>query len=160
MAGFGSVVGATQGRRANDRFALMTRVWGSSMYVRPASRHAGAALACALAVGLGAVPQARGQSLVEALSVTYNSNPDLLAARALLRQTDETLAQAVANWRPKVILSYQYNRTEADAVPISTVNSYFALNGNTTLLQVTQPVFRGGATVAATKTAQANIQSQ
>src|SRR5262245_35639385 len=77
--GFGSVVGATQGRRANDRVCLlMTRVWGSSMRIRPASRHACAAVACALAVGLAATPQVRAQSLVEALSSTYNSNPDLL----------------------------------------------------------------------------------
>ena len=72
------------------------------MRIRPVSRHAGAAMVCALAVGLSATSGARAQSLVEALSATYNSNPDLLAARALLRQTDETLAQAVANWRPKV----------------------------------------------------------
>lgn len=138
----------------------MTRVWGRSMRIRPASRHAYAALACALAVGLATAPGVRAQSLVEALSATYNSNPDLLAARALLRQTDETLAQAVANWRPKVVLSYQYNKTQADSTPVISTNSSFSLNGNTTLLQVTQPIFRGGATVAATKTAQANIQSQ
>ena len=116
---------------------------------------------CALAVGLGAASGARAQSLVEALSATYNSNPDLLAARAVLRQTDETLAQAVANWRPKISLSLEYNKIEAElAIPVSRPNSYLILNGRTTLLQVTQPIFRGGATVAATKTAQANIQAQ
>ena len=137
-----------------------TRVWGSSMRIRPVSRHACAGMMCALAVGLGAAPGARAQSLVEALSATYNSNPDLLAARAVLRQTDETLAQAVANWRPTISLSVQYAKTEADSIPVSRANSYLILNGRTTLLQVTQPIFRGGATVAATKTAQANIQAQ
>src|SRR5262249_10925110 len=138
------------------------RGWGSSMRIRPTPRHACAAVACALAVGLASAPGARAQSLVEALSSTYNSNPDLLAARAVLRQTDEGLAQAVANWRPKVILSYQQAKTEADSLTniASTGNSYLFLNGRTTLLQVTQPLFRGGATVAATKTAQANIQAQ
>jgi TolC family type I secretion outer membrane protein len=115
---------------------------------------------CVLAVGLGAASGARAQSLVEALSATYNSNPDLLAARAVLRQTDETLAQAVANWRPTISLSLQYAKTEADSIPVSRPSSYVILNGRTTLLQVTQPIFRGGATVAATKTAQANIQAQ
>ncbi len=115
---------------------------------------------CALAVGLGAASGARAQSLVEALSATYNSNPDLLAARAVLRQTDETLAQAVANWRPTISLSLQYAKTEANSIPVVKPNSYLILNGRTTLLQVTQPIFRGGATVAATKTAQANIQAQ
>src|SRR5260370_3080538 len=130
------------------------------MRMRAVSRHACATMMCALAVGLGAASGARAQSLVEALSSTYNSNPDLLAARAVLRQTDETLAQAVANWRPTVSLSMQYAKTEADSIPVSRASSYFILNGRTTWLQVTQPIFRGGATVAATKPAQANIQAQ
>jgi outer membrane protein len=126
------------------------------MRIRPQLRLACAAIAGALAAG----PMAHGQSLVEALSTTYNSNPDLLAQRAVLRQTDETLAQAVANWRPKVSLSVEYNKIEYDATPIRTANFYYILNGRTALLSVTQPLFRGGKTVADTKTAQANIQAQ
>ncbi|MFI5002163.1 MAG: TolC family protein, partial [Reyranellales bacterium] len=129
------------------------------MRFRPALRHAWAALVCALAVGPGA-GTAWSQSLIEALSTTYNSNPDLLASRALLRQTDETLAQAVANWRPKVTLSVEYNKIEADSLSVRLPASYYALNGRTTLLAATQPLFRGGKTVADTKTAQANIQAQ
>lgn len=130
------------------------------MRIRPNMRLACAAAVCALAVGLGATPAARAQSLIETLSTTYNSNPDLLAQRAVLRQTDEGLAQAVANWRPKVSLSIEYNKIEADSLPVSRPATYYALNGRTTLLQVTQPIFRGGKTVADTKTAQANIQAQ
>src|SRR5438045_1654171 len=130
------------------------------MRIRPPLRLACAALACALAVGPGAASVARAQSLIEALSTTYNSNPDLLAQRALLRQTDETLAQAVANWRPRVSLSVEYNKIEFDSLPVQRPNTYFALNGRTTLLSLTQPIFRGGKTVADTKTAQANIQAQ
>jgi outer membrane protein len=117
-------------------------------------------MACALAAGLGAAPGARSQSLIEALSTTYNSNPDLLAGRALLRQTDETLAQAVANWRPRITLSLEYNKVEADSYPISRASTFFILNGKFTTLQVVQPLFRGGKTVADTKQAQANIQAQ
>ena len=84
---------------------------------------------CALAAGLGAASNAWSQSLIEALSTTYNSNPDLLASRALLRQTDETLAQAVANWRPRVTLSVEYNKIEQDSYPIRTAPTYFFLNG-------------------------------
>ncbi|CAN5567040.1 TolC family outer membrane protein [soil metagenome] len=130
------------------------------MRIRPNMRLACAAAICALAVGLGATPAARAQSLIEALSTTYNSNPDLLAQRAVLRQTDEGLAQAVANWRPRVSLSIEYNKIEFDSLPVSRPATYFVLNGRTTLLSVTQPIFRGGRTVADTKTAQANIQAQ
>jgi outer membrane protein len=128
------------------------------MRIRPESRLACAALACA--VSLGAASNAWSQSLVEALSATYNSNPDLLAQRAILRQTDETLAQAVANWRPRVSLSVEYNKIESDSLPIITINRYQILNGRTTLFAVTQPIFRGGKTVADTKAAQANIKAQ
>ncbi len=130
------------------------------MRIRPSLRHAGAALIGALAVGMGTASTAWSQSLVEAMASTYNSNPDLLASRALLRQTDETLAQAVANWRPKITLSAEYNKIEADSIPVTRASTYYILNGKTTLLAITQPIFRGGKTVADTKTAQANIQAQ
>ena len=130
------------------------------MRIRPGLRHASAALFSALVVGMGTASAAWSQSLVEAMASTYNSNPDLLASRALLRQTDETLAQAVANWRPKITLSAEYNKIEADSIPITKTSTYYILNGKTTLLSVNQPLFRGGKTVADTKTAQANIQAQ
>jgi outer membrane protein len=130
------------------------------MRIRPSLRQTGAALVSALVVATGASSTAWSQSLVEAMAASYNSNPDLLAGRALLRQTDETLQQAVSNWRPKVTLSAELNKIEADSVPIAKTSSYFILNGKTTLLSVTQPLFRGGKTVADTKTAQANIQAQ
>jgi TolC family type I secretion outer membrane protein len=130
------------------------------MRIWPGLRRAYAVVACTLAFGVGGSPAAWSQSLIEALSTTYNSNPDLLAARALLRQTDETLAQAVANWRPRVTLSIEYNKVQQDSIPIRTANSYFILNGRFTTLQAVQPIFRGGKTVADTKAAQANIQAQ
>jgi outer membrane protein len=130
------------------------------MRIRPSLRLARAAAACVVAAGLGAASNAWSQSLIEALSTTYNSNPDLLASRALLRQTDESLAQAVSNWRPRVTLSLEYNKVEQDSYPIRTTPSFFILNGKFTTLTVTQPIFRGGKTVAETKTAQANIQAQ
>src|SRR5258707_2173806 len=130
------------------------------MRIRPSLRLARTAKVCALAVGLGTASNAWSQSLIQALSTTYNSNPDLLASRALLRQTDETLAQAVANWRPRVTLSLEYNKVEQDSMPIRTLPSYFILNGRFTTLQLVQPLFRGGKTVADTKAAQANIQAQ
>src|SRR6202008_2622661 len=103
---------------------------------------------------------ARAQSRVQALSTTYNSNPDLLAQRAVLRQTDETLAQAVANWRPRVSLAVEINKIQADSVPVISTNRSRIRNGRTSTLSIPQPLYRGGKTVADTKTAQANIQAQ
>ena len=130
------------------------------MRIRPGLRLARAAGVCALLVGLGAASSASSQSLIEALSTTYNSNPDLLAARALLRQTDEQLAQAVSNWRPRINLAVEYNKVEQDQYSIRAAPTFFFLNGRFTTLQMTQPLFRGGKTISETKTAQANIQAQ
>ena len=130
------------------------------MRIRPGLRRACAALSCAVAFGPGLSAPASAQSLVESWSITYNSNPDLLAQRAVLRQTDESLAQAVSNWRPKVQLNVEYNKIEADSLPVVRAATYYILNGRTTLLSMTQPIFRGGKTIADTKAAQANIQAQ
>lgn len=130
------------------------------MRIRPSLRLARAAGVCALLAGLGVASTASSQSLIEALSTTYNSNPDLLAARAVLRQTDEQLAQAVANWRPRITLSVEYNKVEQDQYSVRSAPTFYFLNGRFTTLQMVQPLFRGGKTIAETKTAQANIQAQ
>ena len=130
------------------------------MRIRPRLKVARTLAACALVAGLGTAPTARAQSLIEALSTTYNSNPDLLAARALLRQTDEQLAQAVANWRPRLNLNVEYNKVEQDQYSVRSTPTFYFLNGRFTTLTMTQPIFRGGKTIAETKTAQANIQAQ
>ena len=59
-------------------------------------------LAFAFLPGLVLAGTARAESLQEALSLAYETNPQLQAARAQLRQTDEGVPQAVAGWRPHV----------------------------------------------------------
>src|SRR5471030_1778149 len=81
------------------------------------------------------VHNAFSQSLVEAMASTYYSNPDLLASRAVLRQTDENLQQAVSNWRPKVTLSVEYNKIQNNTTAFpQAVPTYYPLNGRTTVL--------------------------
>ena len=82
------------------------------------------------------------------------------ASRAILRQTDETLSQAVANWRPRITLNVEYNKVEQDSYSQRTAPTFYALNGKFTTLQAVQPLFRGGKTIAETKQAQSNIQAQ
>jgi outer membrane protein len=43
-------------------------------------------------------------TLTDALAATYSYQPALLAERAKLRATDETVPQALAGWRPTVVL--------------------------------------------------------
>ena len=111
---------------------------------------------------------ATAQTMTEALSYAYNSNPQLLAQRALLRQTDEGVPQALSNWRPTVTFTGEagYNRagfaepgtaTCAGAAPGQTCFSSFVTRELN--LQVTQPVYRGGRTEAQTRQAINLVQS-
>jgi outer membrane protein len=52
-----------------------------------------------------AAPDAPGvpHTLAQALTMTYSTQPALLAERAKLRATDESVPQAVAGWRPTIV---------------------------------------------------------
>jgi outer membrane protein len=64
---------------------------------RPPARSAGAPRAAAQ-------PPTVPHTLTEALIATYSYNPALLAERARLRAADEGVPQALAGWRPTVIV--------------------------------------------------------
>ena len=111
---------------------------------------------------------AAAQTLTEALSYAYNTNPQLLAQRALLRETDEGVPQALSNWRPTVTFTGEagYNRSGfaepgqvacAGASPGQTCFSSFLTKELN--LQLTQPVYRGGRTEAQTRQAVNLVQS-
>jgi len=102
---------------------------------------------------------ASGMTLTEALAAAYNNNPTLLAQRARLRESDEGVSQALSGWRPTVQFtgSTGVQRNESNAPPGTVLG---ASNGNeltltprTLDLNVTQPVYNGGRTVAATSQA-------
>jgi outer membrane protein len=102
----------------------------------------------------------RAQTLTQALAETYNTNPQLLAQRALLRATDEGVPQALANWRPTVNFTGQMGGTRSNFVTPSNgmasaigLSSYSTFYSNSLNLQVTQPVYTGGRTVAQTRQA-------
>ena len=117
---------------------------------------------------LAGARHAAAQTMTEALSYTYNSNPQLLAQRALLRQTDEGVPQALSNWRPTVTFTGEagYNRAGfaepgitacAGAAPGQTCFSSFVTRELN--LQLTQPIYRGGRTEAQTRQAINLVQS-
>src|SRR6266550_1702130 len=61
---------------------------------------------------------AHAQTLTDALAEAYNTNPQLLAQRALLRATDEQVPQALANWRPTVNFTSQVGiATSSEQLP-------------------------------------------
>jgi TolC family type I secretion outer membrane protein len=102
----------------------------------------------------------RTQTLTEALAEAYNTNPQLLAQRALLRATDEQVPQALSGWRPTVNFTGQLagNRT-AFTQNQFTRTQFSTFQSNLIGLQVTQPVYSGGRTVAQSRQAIETVQS-
>jgi outer membrane protein len=137
-------------------------------------------LSAALAVPPGTAAWA--QSLQEALAAAYANNPALLAARAQLRAVDENVPQALAGWRPTVVLGAAAGYADTTSrnqatVPVQrdfagnvrnpdTAGQPFSLftdvprNTANVTATVTQPLYRGGRTTAATRRAENQVYAQ
>ncbi|CAA9227867.1 MAG: Type I secretion outer membrane protein, TolC family [uncultured Craurococcus sp.] len=117
-------------------------------------------------------PQAQAQTLADALAQAYANNPTLLAARAQLRAVDENVPQALAGWRPTVSVTSSFGYTDGRArslatgvdptdprrqVGVSVHNDRTPISNAITL---TQPIFRGGRTVATTRRAENQVLAQ
>src|ERR1700734_2996934 len=91
-------------------------------------------------------------TLREALGLAYETNPQLDAQRAALRATDENVPQANAGWRPTINTqgSYGYQDTTQKVLGMLT----HPLTGQ---LVVSEPLFRGGRTVAEVSRAKAQV---
>ncbi len=108
-------------------------------------------------LALAAAP-ARAQTMTQALAEAYNTNPQLLAQRALLRATDEQVPQALSGWRPTVNFTGQVGGARAGF--IAPANSAFStFFQNSVNLQITQPVYSGGRTLAQTRQAINTVQA-
>ncbi|WP_341703882.1 TolC family outer membrane protein [Ferrovibrio sp.] len=104
-----------------------------------------------------AAPSAFAQSFADALSAAYNNNPTLLAARAALRATDEGVPQALSGWRPTVTLSGEIGRQRQEFSVASTSSRDGYTDPRSLSLTVSQPLYRGGRTEAATDAAEALV---
>jgi len=109
-----------------------------------------------LTLALLVSPAASAQSLNEALAKAYQENPDLLAARATLRAVDEQAPQARAGFRPTVSASASLGAIERET-DASGDDSY---NPRALALNVEQPLYRGGRTLAAMRQADSSIAAQ
>jgi outer membrane protein len=115
----------------------------------------------------------QAQTLTDALAETYNTNPQLLAQRALLRATDEQVPQALSFWRPQVTFTGQVglNTSALQTPPVSpTLNGlgqvvttsdrrHIITRPDLVEFQAIQPVYRGGRTVAQTRQAINTVES-
>src|SRR3954454_1437107 len=123
------------------------------------------AAAAGAVVLAGGAAQAQVRTLQEALASAYSNNPTLQAARAQLRAVDEGVPQALAGWRPTVVLSgsagygdgTSRNAGSGGNAAVDRRNNRDIFTSQATL---TQPLFRGGATRATTNQADNRVFAQ
>lgn len=97
------------------------------------------------------------ESLVDAMATAYSTNPDLATERARLRQTDETVSQAVANWRPKVTVQVQGGKEYLDSYPL---RRYQHMTPRSAAITAVQPLFRGFQTVSETRATNSDVMAE
>jgi len=116
-----------------------------------------------------AAPAALAQptTLTEALAEAYSSTPLLLAERAKLRATDENVPQALAGWRPTVTFNTQGGyetgpiKSPCPGRPNQSCNSPNNTSGfYSNSLNITQPLYTGGHTKAATARAESLVRAE
>jgi len=123
----------------------------------------GSAAVVALAAGLGgaiigAAPVG-AQTLEEALALAYDTNPELLAARADLRQTDEDAPQSRGGWRPSISATGSFGVTDVDAESSGVTTTDDHSFPVTASVSATQPLYTFGRVQADVDEADANIQA-
>src|SRR6516164_1277070 len=104
---------------------------------------------CVFATAMGA-QAVHAESLADAISLAYQTNPSLQAQRAQLRSTDETYVQARAGYRPNASvqgsLGWRWQNLGVNNCTIFIPNCDLSpeTNSISTTLSVTQPIYTGG----------------
>ena len=115
---------------------------------------AGALLACLCAGG----PPARAQSFDEALAQAYLYNPQLLAERQRLRETDEGVPRALSGWRPRVMVAGSIGRSVvSDSLDPHGIEHRYPQEATAS---VTQPLYTGGRVAAQLGQAEAQVRAE
>ena len=116
----------------------------------------------ALLAAAGAACPASAETLTEALTEAYQYNPQILAQRALLRATDETVPQALAGWRPTVQFTGSAGRQISETTAPATAGggSTQFLTPRNLDVNITQPVWTSGRTPALIRQAEHTVLSQ
>ena len=124
-----------------------------------------AALAGALGIVVGgtAVSPAAALTIEEALAQAYRNSPQLAAERARVRGRDEQIGQALANWRPRVVVEgsagvaqRRFNQTLGTARGDRETDTSHPYQAG---LTVTQSLYRGGRNDAQTRRVEEEILS-
>ncbi len=112
------------------------------------------ALLFATALTTGA---AKAETIFEALSTAYETNPTLQAQRAYLRSVDENVAIAKSGFRPNIYLTGSYSDSDIhnNNIPSQTGGSTLSAGA-----VISQPVFSGFTTVNSVKSADSMVRAE
>lgn len=112
---------------------------------------------------IGSAGGAWAQSLSEALALAYNSNPQLNAARASTRATDEGLGIAAGAGRPKINGAASIGAAQTDITLRDSSGGLLSRNGMVPAsigITLVQPIYAGGQIEAGKNQAEAAIRAQ
>jgi len=131
--------------------------FGESMGVfrRPVLRR----LRTVLLASVFCVPAAHADSLTDALIKAYQSNPQLLSERANLRATDEEVAQAIAQWRPRITINADYSKIQTESKTDPATGLEFKTEPWNADITATQTVFAGGRILAQRRQADSQVRA-
>ncbi|MCC2111495.1 MAG: TolC family outer membrane protein [Hyphomicrobiales bacterium] len=108
---------------------------------------------------VGAATPVAAETLFQALGKAYSSNPDLNAARASTRATDENVPLAKSGGRPTVSAGADIGAQSTDTKTTAGVNTSTTTTPGGVDLTISQPLFRGFRTKNATKAAEAGVHA-
>lgn len=114
------------------------------------------------ATAIAIATPASAQSIFDALSETYKTNPTLQAERAYLRAVDENVAIAKSGYRPTLALTGGYRDTNNN---VDSNSTYGRVGGGDTTTKsmaatVSQPLFSGFSTVNSVKAADQAVRAE
>jgi outer membrane protein len=115
---------------------------------------------CGAVLAAAGASAARAESLADAVTLAYETNPTLQAERAQLRAVDEEYVQAEAGLRPQLSASgsYTYESGQVSETGLPTFNA--SGGGETGVISVTQPLYTGGKASAGIDAAHADILAE
>jgi outer membrane protein len=116
-------------------------------------------LAC-IAAAITFPNAANALTLEEALTYVYQENPNLEGQRKVTMRADEEVSKALAGWRPRLNAEFQKTESTLKQRYDSGVQSENRAAPESIALRLSQPIYTGGKTIAATKEAEANVQSE
>lgn len=103
------------------------------------------------------INQVNAQTVFEALSDTYNTNPTLQAQRAYLRAIDENVAIAKSGFRPTISIKGTYNNTDTSYDNYNQAQD----SANTSASAViSQPLFNGFSTINTIKASDKTVKAE